>query len=87
MTNQYQVKVFLCDFDVSRAAEMKVTLKIYHNSQGNLFFKELLRQVKAGEPRLVYETNNETDAKQVANTLARIGGSVMIEGLKEEDEF
>ena len=88
MTNQYRVKVMLVDFDGERAAELKSTLKIFHNSQGNLFFKEMLHEVKEGKHRLVYESNNDIDAMRVARTIARAGGRIGIDGLKEdEDEF
>ncbi|MBN1944186.1 MAG: hypothetical protein JW797_00865 [Bradymonadales bacterium] len=88
MSEEYRVKVYLTEFDPTRASELKATLKIYHNSQGKTFFTELLHKVHAGEQQLIYETNNEIDAKRIAHTILRSGGATVIDGLKEkEPEF
>lgn len=88
MTHGYRVEVFLSGFDKSRAGELKQILKIYHNSQGNEWFKKVLKQTANGERVLIYETNSEADAMRVGHAFVRAGGQVEVDGLQpEEDEF
>lgn len=88
MTHGYRVEVFLSGFDPSRAGELKQILKIYHNSQGNDWFKSVLKRTAGGERVLIYETNSETDAMRVGQAFVRAGGNVEVDGLQpEEKEF
>jgi hypothetical protein len=87
MSENYRVKVYLAGFDKDRAAELKSILKIHHNSQGNEWFKSVLRRAADGERVLVYETNNDTDAMRVGQSYARGGAHVEVDGLQEAEEF
>ena len=85
MSSQYRVHVFLVGFDESRASELLSILKIYHNSQGNEFFKEVLRRAHASERVVIYETNNDIDAMRVAQSFLRAGARIEVDGLAEEE--
>jgi hypothetical protein len=86
MSQQYRVKVFLVGFDVERANELKSMLKIYHNSQGEVFFKDCLRRAHDGERVLVYESNSDSDAMRVGRAIANGGAQIEVDGLTEEEE-
>jgi len=85
MTEKYRVKVLLVGFDEDRAPELKQILKLYHNSQGNAFFKNVLRRAWDGERVEIYETNNDIDAIRMAQAIIRGGGQVEIDGLQEDE--
>lgn len=86
MTQGYRVQVFIVGFDKDRANELKMILKIYHNSQGNDWFKSVLRRADAGERVLVYETNSDADAMRAGGAYARGGAHVEVDGLAEQEE-
>ena len=86
MAHGYRVEVFLAGFDKSRAGELKQILKIYHNSQGNDWFKSVLKRANDGQRVLIYETNNDADALRVGQAFVRAGGQVEVDGLPTEEE-
>jgi hypothetical protein len=83
MPQDYRVKVFMVGFDVERASELKQILKIYHNSQGQEYFKDLLRRCHDGERVQIYETNDDTDAKRISIAFSRAGAAIEFDGLQE----
>jgi hypothetical protein len=85
MAEKYRVQVFLVGFDKDRAPELKSMLKIYHNSQGQAWLKEVLRRAWEGERVLIYETNNDVDATRMAQSLLHAGAQIEIDGLQEKD--
>ena len=87
MSQQYRVKVFLCGFDEGRASELKSILKIYHNSQGEAFFRDALKRAHEGERVQIYETNNDVDAHRVAQAYLRGGAAIQIDGLEDKDSI
>ena len=85
MSDQYRVKVLLVGFDEDRAPELKQILKLYHNSRGNTYFKNVLRRAHEGERVVIYETNDDVNAIRMAQAIYRAGGHLELDGLKEDE--
>ena len=85
MTQSYRVRLYLTDFDESRASELKQALKIYHNSQGKDWLKGVLRKVHEGGEVLVYETNSDPDARRVGMSFVSAGAHIKVDGLEDEE--
>jgi hypothetical protein len=86
MSEKYRVQVYLVGFDPERAPELKSLLKIYHNSQGSIYFKSVLRRAHEGERVMIYESNADIDAIRFAQSMLRGGAEIEIDGLEEDEE-
>ena len=88
MSADYRVKVFMVGVDIELARQLRDALGQVIRGAGKAELKKLMRRAHEGERILVYQSNDDNDAKDVAAKVEGAGAKVVIEGLKPpEDPF
>lgn len=87
MTSTYRVQVYLTGLDKERARQLRESLARVLTGAGPKPLKAVMRRAYDGERVLVYESNDDSDALAVAQSLESAGGTVECEGLREPEEL
>jgi hypothetical protein len=88
MSSNYRVTVFLTAVDKERVVQLREVLQRIIKGAGKEPLREIMRRAHGGERMRVYQTNNDKNALEVAQSLIAAGAGVAVEGLKPpEDAF
>ena len=86
MKSNFRVQVYMVGVDKDRAKQLRKTLRFFVRGAGRETKRDMMRRAHEGERVLVYETNDDEDAKRAAQSISDGGATVEIDGLKPPEE-
>ena len=81
MAGKFNFKLYMIEVDPDRVKELRVVLGRMIRGAGKAKLVSMIKRTLAGEPVLVYQTNDAFDAKDKADVFARGGARIKIDGL------
>ena len=87
MSEQYRIQVFMTYVDRDQARLVREALSRIVKGSGKEQQRDIMRRAHGGERVLVYQSNLDADAEDVALRLKNAGAKVEIEGLSEPEEI
>ena len=87
MKAKFRVQVYMVGVDKERAKQLRKTLSYFTRGIGRAAMTDMMKRAHGGERVLVYETNNDDDAKQAAQSISDGGAQVEIVGLTPKEEL
>ena len=86
MKSTFRVQVYMVGVDKDRAKQLRKTLRFFVPGAGKEAKRDMMRRADQGERVLVYQTNDDEDAKQAAQSISDGGATVEVDGLKPPEE-
>jgi hypothetical protein len=86
MKGNFQFRVYMVDVDKDRAKALRLVLGKVIRGAGRKALNDMMRAAHNGERVLVYETNDEKDAKARAANIADGGCTTEVEDLREPEQ-